>query len=72
MAPRDEMLMTFGASAHAEVSPLAQGGCRATAWRIDGGVVVREADSADLWLLVAVAMIAMLFFIGMLMPGGVG
>jgi hypothetical protein len=33
---------------------------------------VKESESAGLWLLVAVALIALLFFIGMLMPGGVG
>jgi hypothetical protein len=35
------------------------------------GVGVREVDSTELWLLVATAVIATLFFIGMLMPGGV-
>jgi hypothetical protein len=33
---------------------------------------VRDVDATNLWLLVAIVFIATLFFIGMLMPGGVG
>jgi hypothetical protein len=36
------------------------------------GFAVKEDNSAELWQLVAVALIAALFFIGMLTPGGVG
>jgi hypothetical protein len=32
---------------------------------------MREVDAAEVWLLLAVAIIAVLFFVGLLMPGGV-
>jgi hypothetical protein len=36
-----------------------------------GVVGMREVDAAEVWLLLAVAIIAVLFFVGLLMPGGV-
>jgi hypothetical protein len=32
---------------------------------------MREVDAAEVWLLLAVAIIAVLFFVGLLMPGGI-
>jgi len=37
-----------------------------------GDTEMREIDANEVWLLIAAAAIALLFFIGMLMPGGIG
>ena len=36
------------------------------------GLEVRKVYTVELWLVVAAAVIALLLFIGMLMPGGIG
>jgi hypothetical protein len=34
--------------------------------------VVKDDSSIDLWLLIATVFVALIFYIGMLMPGGIG
>jgi hypothetical protein len=36
------------------------------------GTVVKDDSSINLWLLIATVFVALIFYIGMLMPGGIG